>query len=102
MLNYCDPSVMEDWESLSPSDGLENCERAMNIAKEKFEIPMILSPEDLSSPEIDELSCITYISYFVQHEGPGWYATLNWVRSKVPERNVQNFQVNFIAWNDVV
>ncbi|XP_071838395.1 filamin-C-like isoform X3 [Apostichopus japonicus] len=95
LINYCDPSLLEDWDKLSPSNQLANCERAMTIAKEKLEIPMILSPEDLCSPEIDELSCITYISYFVQHEGPGWYATLNWVRSKVPERNVQNFQSDF-------
>lgn len=95
LLNICDPNLCSDWNTLSPTDKLENCEKAMKIAKEHYQIPMILSPEDFSNPEIDELSCITYVSYFMQTEGPGWYATLNWVRSKVPDQNVTNFQSDF-------
>ena len=53
----------------------------------------MLSPEDLSNSNVDELSGMTYLSYFLKKEGPGWYATLNWVRAQIPETNVENFQV---------
>ena len=94
ILNYCDPSLMTNWRELDKSNGLENCREAMKIANEKYSIPMVVSPEDLSSKHMDELSGMTYFSYFLSHEGPGWYATLNWVRKNVPEEDVQNFKVS--------
>ncbi|XP_072180016.1 filamin-A-like [Diadema setosum] len=97
LINYCDPTLMAHWKEMNRSDKLENCREAMNVANEKLGIPNVLSPEDLSNKHIDELSGMTYISYFLRHEGPGWYATLNWVRKNVPEEDVQNFQSD---WND--
>eukprot|EP01097_Dermamoeba_algensis_P001464 TRINITY_DN1548_c0_g2_i5.p1 TRINITY_DN1548_c0_g2~~TRINITY_DN1548_c0_g2_i5.p1 ORF type:complete len:376 (-),score=89.49 TRINITY_DN1548_c0_g2_i5:3355-4482(-) len=35
-----------------------------NVAEKELDIPMILAPEDLVSDEPDELSTMTYISYF--------------------------------------
>ncbi|XP_063967498.1 alpha-actinin-2-like [Lytechinus pictus] len=97
LLNYCDPELMPNWRELDKSNGLENCREAMRVANEKYGIPMVVSPEDLSNKHIDELSGMTYFSYFLKHEGPGWYATLNWVRKNVPEEDVQNFKSD---WND--
>ncbi|XP_022095230.1 filamin-A-like [Acanthaster planci] len=97
LINYCDPTLLTDFKSLDPANARDNCFRAMHLAKDKFEIPMILSPDDMCNPHMDELSGMTYLSYFLRNEGPGWYATLNWVRKKVPELNVQNFQSD---WND--
>ena len=93
LINYCDPTLMTNFKSLNPSNSRENCTHAMQMAKDKFEVPMIVSPEDMCHPQIDELSGMTYLSYFLRTEGPGWYSTLNWVRKKVPELNVHNFQV---------
>ncbi|XP_033637542.1 filamin-C-like isoform X1 [Asterias rubens] len=97
LINYCDPTLMTNFKSLNPSNSRENCTHAMQMAKDKFEVPMIVSPEDMCHPQIDELSGMTYLSYFLRTEGPGWYSTLNWVRKKVPELNVHNFQSD---WND--
>ncbi|XP_070539365.1 filamin-A-like isoform X2 [Ptychodera flava] len=99
LIEYCEPGLIPDWRSLDRSQRSENCTKAMNIAKAKFEIPLVLSPEDLSSEDIDELSGMTYLSYYMKKESPGWYATLNWVRKNTPELNVQNFQSD---WNDGV
>ena len=88
---------MTNFKSLSPDSAHDNCTHAMQVAKDKFEVPMIVSPEDMCNPHIDELSGMTYLSYFLRTEGPGWYATLNWVRKKVPELNVHNFKVK-IHW----
>ena len=72
--------------------GLENCKRAMDIAEREFKIPQVLilfqllnrhivptfkpkpvtkteqvlEPEHFASPHLDELSGMTYLSYFMK------------------------------------
>ena len=65
----------------------------MELAKEHFGIPLVLSPENMSSPDLDELSGMTYLSYFMKVDSPGYNATRGWVREQIPQQNVQNFQV---------
>lgn len=65
----------------------------MELAKQHFGIPLVLSPENMSSPDLDELSGMTYLSYFMKVDSPGYNATLNWVRQQIPKSNVRNFQV---------
>lgn len=48
------------------SSGLENCKRAMDIAEREFKIPQVLQPEHFASPHLDELSGMTYLSYFMK------------------------------------
>jgi filamin len=67
----------------------------MEVAEREFGIPMLISPEDLSSPDLDELSGMTYLSYFMNSPtSPGYKATLRWVRSQIPDENVENFTVS--------
>ena len=72
---------------------LENCRNAMQAAKDNFDIPLILTPENLVSPDLDELSGMTYLSYFMKVDSPGYFATLGWTRKMIPHKNVNNFQV---------
>lgn len=72
---------------------VNNCRRAMEIARREFDIPMVLEPEYLASPFLDELSGMTYLSYFMKEHSPGYYATLRWVQSQIPESSVKNFTV---------
>ena len=65
----------------------------MQAAKDNFDIPLILSPENLASPDLDELSGMTYLSYFMKVDSPGYFATLGWTRKMIPHKNVNNFQV---------
>ncbi len=74
---------------------LNNCRDAMDMAKQHFGIPLVLSPENLSNPDLDELSGMTYLSYFMKVDSPGFNATLKWVREQIPSQNVKNFQVNY-------
>ena len=70
-------------------------QRAMEVAEKHFRIPMVLEPEYLSSPHLDELSGMTYLSYFMKEEdSPGYYATLDWVKSQLPEQRINNFRVS--------
>ena len=67
----------------------------MEIAEKHFRIPMVLEPEYLSSPHLDELSGMTYLSYFMKEEAsPGYYATLDWVKRQIPDQRINNFRVS--------
>lgn len=75
------------------NSSVNNCRRAMEIARREFDIPMVLEPEYLASPFLDELSGMTYLSYFMKEHSPGYYATLRWVQNQIPEKDVRNFTV---------
>jgi len=98
LLDYCRPGLLPNWQRLSPNNGLENCKRAMDIAEREFKIPMILEPQHFASPHLDELSGMTYLSYFLKEEdSPGYYSTLNWVKNQIPNLRINNFRTD---WND--
>lgn len=66
----------------------------MKIAEEQLGIPQVLAPSDMASSSLDELSCLTYISYFVRNDkSPGTERTLERVRQLLPQRTVRNFAV---------
>ncbi|OQV23312.1 Filamin-B [Hypsibius exemplaris] len=98
ILEYCKPGLFPNWRTMDRSNRVENCRRAMEVAEREFGIPMLISPEDLSSPDLDELSGMTYLSYFMNSPtSPGYKATLRWVRGQIPDENVENFTMD---WND--
>ncbi len=65
----------------------------MNAALIQFDIPLIVSPANMSSPELDELSSITYLSYFIRPRSPGYKATLKWIQALLPDDSITNFSV---------
>ncbi|CAJ0934049.1 unnamed protein product, partial [Mesorhabditis belari] len=76
LLEYCQPGLCPEWKRIDPEDGRENCARGIRLAERYLGIPPILSAEHLSSPDLDELSCITYLSYFVKKGSPGYRSTM--------------------------
>lgn len=72
---------------------LENCRDAMMLAKQNFDIPLVVRPEDLSSSDLDELSGMTYLSYFMKLDSPGYHVTLNLVQRLLRSGTVSNFTV---------
>ncbi|KAJ8954350.1 hypothetical protein NQ318_011022 [Aromia moschata] len=96
LIDYCRPGLFPHWRKLDKNNGIENCRRAMDIAQRELAIPAVLEPEYLASPWLDELSGMTYLSYFMKPGSPGFHATLRWVNSRL-ERAVNNFTSD---WND--
>ncbi|GBP62392.1 Filamin-C, partial [Eumeta japonica] len=96
LLDYCKPGVFPHWKELNRHEAVENCRRAMKLAHREFDVPMVLEPEYLASPWLDELSGMTYLSYFMKPGSPGFKATLDWINSRL-ERAVTNFTTD---WND--
>lgn len=111
LLDYCEPGtpkifntrqhsqhflhlgLFPHWKSLDPNQSVRNCENAMNIAHRNFGVPKVLEPEYLASPWLDELSGMTYLSYFMKTDGPGYNASMRWVNSVI-RKQVQNFTVS--------
>lgn len=73
---------------------VENCRTAMELARQEFGVPMVLEPEYLASPFLDELSGMTYLSYFMKEDSPGFRSTLRWVNSRLKSKLVKNFTVS--------
>lgn len=69
----------------------------MQIAEEHFGIPQIISPDNMASPNVDELSMMTYLSYFTQDNGVGEKWTANLVNGWNPDLQVSNFNTD---WNN--
>ncbi|KAL5004306.1 hypothetical protein ScPMuIL_017762 [Solemya velum] len=97
LLDYLKPGVCPDWRMLHSKNRVENCRQAMALAKEHFNIPRVISPEDFASSALDELSAMTYLSYFLKVDSPGYYSTLNWVCRQLRTTNITNLTTD---WND--
>ncbi|XP_067668452.1 filamin-A-like isoform X2 [Haliotis asinina] len=97
LIEYCKPGTSPDWRSLRPQDKVENCRRAMQLAKQHLNVPKVISPEDFASSALDELSAMTYLSYFLKKDSPGYYSTLNWVCRQLRTTAISNLSTD---WND--
>ncbi len=93
LVDRLQPGLCSNHKSLSPQNGLENCKLGMKLAEENFDIPPVLDPEDMNNPEVDDLSIMTYISYFFQ---PAMAQLLEWIHKKIPQRGVTNLSTD---WN---
>lgn len=97
LLDYCEPGLFPHWRQLSRQNRLENCTHAMTLAREKLNIPMVVHPEDFASPHLDDLSGMTYLSYYMMPESPGYYATRREIRKILQSGTIDNFTTD---WND--
>ncbi|CAG5127218.1 unnamed protein product, partial [Candidula unifasciata] len=97
LIEYCQPGLCPDWRNLSRNNRLNNCQNAMTLAHEKLNIPIVVRPEDFSSPHLDELSGMTYLSYYMNVDSPGYLATRREVRALLQQGTIDNFTTD---WND--
>jgi len=67
LVEALDPGAFGPLDGLSPANALDNARRGEEAAEEKMGIPMVMDPEDMVAAA-DELSCMTYISYFRDYE----------------------------------
>ena len=93
-IDHIRPGACPNHLALDTGHGLENCTIGMNLAERLFEISKILSPEDLHNPDVDDLSVMTYLSYFCD---PANQLLLQWIRKKIPMQNIKNLSTD---WND--
>ena len=94
---FCQPGLCPNYKNLNPDARLSNTSEAMNAAEKNFKIPKVLSPEFFVSPYVDELSMMTYLSYYTQPGSIGEKRTLEFINESAPGLNVKNFNTD---WND--
>lgn len=82
------PGIAPNVAKLDPTKVRQNCILAIKIANAYLKIPKIISPDDLSSGAVDELSVMTYLSYFVE---PFRAKLLKWVQKTLPQFNLTGF-----------
>ncbi len=80
--------------ALDPTKRRQNCTLAFKIAKNHLKVPQLIAPEDMADPNIDELSVMTYLSYFCD---PAKSRLLKWVKKVLPQANITNFGTD---WSD--
>jgi len=74
--------------SLDPTKRRKNCATALKAALNHLKIPMIFSVDDLCEGKVDEMSMMTYLSYFVS---PYRDKLLRWVRKVIPQFGISGF-----------
>ena len=82
------PGVAPDVSTLDVTKRRANCILGLKIAHDHLKIPKLISADDLSSSQINEMSIMTYLSYFVE---PAKSRLLKWLKKQVPQMSISNF-----------
>ena len=99
LMDRIEPGTCSHYSTLDSNNGLENCKLGIRLALERLKIPSIISPDDLHSTDVDELSVMTYLSYFYRL----WTnRLLQWIQSMIPYRNVQNLGTDWCSGVNLV
>lgn len=97
LVNVMRSGLCPEYNHLNRDTPVENLMKGMRIAQEELGIPEIISAEHMASENVDELSMMTYLSYFTQDGGVGENWTLDLVNGWNPDNPVTNFNSD---WND--
>ena len=94
LVEHIKPGSCPQFSTLSAQNGLANCELGIRLAEEHFGIPRILEAAVLNDPDVDELSVMTYISFFCK---PVAEKLMLWMKSLLQGRNITNLTTD---WNN--
>ena len=93
LINEVKPGIGQDVKTLDPTKRRQNCAGALRIARNHLKIPQLIAPEDLSNPHIDELSMMTYLSYYCE---PARQRLMKWVKRAIPHMGITNFGSDWV------
>lgn len=68
LVNSLQPGSILEKEFSDKENGENNAKLGIQVAYDKFGIPQIISPYDIASSHVDELSIMTYIALFCKYE----------------------------------
>ena len=94
LVDSIQPGLCPNHRELDATKGLENCRLGMRLAEEHLDIPQVLDPEDLNSRHVDDLSVMTYLSYFIFLLND---QLLEWLQAQLPEQRITNLTTD---WNN--
>ncbi|CDS40988.2 filamin [Echinococcus multilocularis] len=64
LVDACAPGLCPDWDTWSPRNPLQNATEAMVAAQEWLDVPLLIRPEEMIDPKVDEKAMMTYLSQF--------------------------------------
>ncbi len=88
LINEVKPGVAANVSTLDPTKRRGNCLLGLKIAHDHLKIPKLISADDLSDSSMDEMSMMTYLSYFVE---PAKARLLKWIKKQIPHITITNF-----------
>lgn len=68
LVNSLQPGSISEKDFCNKENGESNAKLGIHVAHDQFGIPQIISPYDIASSHIDELSIMTYIALFCKYE----------------------------------
>lgn len=58
------PGLCPDWQKWSPKNATANAREALQVAHDWLDVPPLIAPEEMTDPNVDELSMMTYLSQY--------------------------------------
>ena len=93
LIHEIKPDKAPSVSTLDPRKGRSNCTLAIRTAKMYLKVPPIITADAIVHEEIDEMSMMTYLSYFLK---PASRSLLKWVKEKLPNRKINNLTSDWI------
>ena len=98
LVNFCRPGLVPDLDSINPDSALDNVKQAMQLAKDSFFIPQVMSPEEMAVDRPDERSVMTYLSYFSGAKSSAQKTLFLWIKQQLPDGvEVANFGKDWVS-----
>ena len=94
LVDRIQPGLCPHYGTLDRSNQESNCQLGIKLAEEQLEIPRLLEAADQCSGNVDDISVMTYLSYFCK---PTNEHLMNWIQSRLPDRGITNFKTD---WNN--
>jgi len=94
VIDYLHPGLYPDVRALTCADKIDNCRRAITYAQQYLGIPPIISVDDMADPEVDELSMMTYLSYFIKLCTK---KIREWAQSLIPHVPIKNMSTDWCS-----
>ena len=69
----------------------------MHLAEKQLSVPQVMQPADLAVSKPDELSVITYLTYFCGPDSPGQVSLLLRIHKQIPGQKVSNFTTDWTS-----
>ncbi|KAK3742168.1 hypothetical protein RRG08_019829 [Elysia crispata] len=67
LVDAVSPGLCPDWRSFLPENAVENIAKVMDIAEQELNVPLLLTPEEMSNPYLDDRCVMTYLAQFLEY-----------------------------------
>ena len=92
LIEMIQPGLCPHYATLTKLTATENCRLAFSLALKHFNIPAIISIEMLCGGDLDEMSIMIYLAFFINYF---LKLLLTWIQTTIPSRNIANLTTDW-------